>query len=164
MKSILLIRHAKSSWDAPHLPDFERPLNDRGIDSIRIMGELISKKREIISHFFASSAARAHATGSGLVQKIGQSNKDLSFHKELYHASVSDLLQFTCRISNEMHTVALVGHNPGLTDYFNYLVDNYIDNIPTCGIVKINLNIKEWKEVTKSCGRLEYFEFPKGQD
>ncbi len=162
MKVLYLIRHAKSSWGHTHLSDFERPLNDRGIESIQIIGDFFSRRQEKISHFFSSSAARAHATGKGIVGKMGLNQAVISYHQELYHASPLELLRFTCRITHELDTAAIIGHNPGLTDYCNYLCDADISNIPTCGVVKIIFETESWKEISKSSGRLEYFQFPKG--
>lgn len=164
MKSLFLIRHAKSSWAESHLTDFERPLNQRGIESIQTMGKLMVKKNVTIGHLFASSSARTHATALGLMSVMGINSPKVSFHEELYHASYRTLLKFTCSISNQLDNVALVGHNPGMTDYVNYLTDGYIDNIPTCGIIKINFKTDNWKEVSGGTGELEFFDFPKGVD
>ena len=164
MKTLFLIRHAKSSWTESHLSDFERPLNQRGIESLAIMGESLKEELLTIGHIFSSSAARAHATANGLAGKSGVNSSKISFHGDLYHASVRDLLKFTCAINNSIDVAAITGHNPGLTDYSNYLTDEYIDNIPTCGIVKINFNIANWQEVSTGTGRQEFFRFPKGED
>lgn len=164
MKSIFLVRHAKSSWANSQLSDFERPLNTRGVESIPLMSALLSSKGEKISHFFSSSAARAQATARGLMSDLNSPASHLSLHKELYLADIRTMLRFVNSISDELNNVALVGHNPGLTDFCNYLSGSYIDNIPTCGICKITFETDHWNMVSGDLGKLEFFEFPKGQE
>jgi len=160
MKTIFLFRHAKSDWNNPNLSDFERPLNKRGINDLPLMTDRLLKKNTPIEHLFSSSAARTMATSKGYASGLKLKSSQVSYHKQLYHASVRDLLHFVNEVNDHLSCIGLVGHNPGLTDFCDYLCDDAV-YMPTCSFIKIELDINGWKEVSASLGRLIYFEYPK---
>lgn len=160
MKTLFLLRHAKSDWNDSNLSDFERPLNNRGIHDLPLMAKLLRSYNENIQHLFSSSAARTTATALGYASGLHLNANQISYHKELYHASERDLLHFTNKISDQLDCIGLVGHNPGITDFCNYL-GGQAAFMTTCSIAKITLNINTWKEVSFENGKLEYYEYPK---
>ncbi len=160
MKKLYLIRHAKSSWDNPGLIDFDRPLNKRGNRDAPFMGNVLSEKNIKPEIVYSSPAKRAWKTAKEICKKINFPVEDIVKKESIYEASSNELLQIIQPIDEKVKTVMLFGHNPGLTSLQNFLCDKEIENIPTCGIVSIDLDCL-WKEVSKNSGKLEFFEYPK---
>lgn len=160
MKTLYLVRHAKSSWKNPELADFDRPLNKRGNRDAPFMGEVLSDKKVKPDFILSSPAKRAKKTAIEIAEKIGFPVKNISFDEEVYEASMNTLLALIKKLDERDKSVMIFGHNPGLTMLNNYLSDHYIDNIPTCGIVALQTD-KEWKEIGKNSFRFLFFEQPK---
>ncbi len=161
MKQLLVIRHAKSSWDNPDLVDHERPLNKRGLEDAPLMGSILKKKNLKIDKIFSSDALRAKQTIEMIAEEINFDQKSIEFTSELYHASRKELVQFLKNINDHFSTITIVGHNPGLTDLVHFLLEDFGEDLPTCAIVLIELKINSWTEVHANCGELKSFEFPK---
>lgn len=161
MKTLYLIRHAKSSWKYPELDDFERPLNKRGHRDAPIMGEFLIKINAIPDIIFSSPALRACTTARILAEKINYPLDQIQYSESLYISGISGILDFIHNIDDSKTSAAIVSHNPSLTQCANYLGNEQVSNIPTCGIFCLNLNIKKWKQIKEYCGELEFFEFPK---
>ena len=143
MKTLILIRHAKSSWKHPDLPDLLRPLNKRGQRDAPVMGGRLAK-REVEPDLIASSpATRAIATAEAMAQEIGYPEEDIRVDERLYEASAFDLLEIIQGLDNALEHVMLIGHNPGLTELANDLGCD-VDNIPTCGVVELQFDIGSW--------------------
>ncbi|MCB0401664.1 MAG: histidine phosphatase family protein [Flavobacteriales bacterium] len=161
MKTIYLIRHAKSDWGNPGLSDFNRPLNQRGKHDAPLMGQQLRSLHVKPDLMLSSSAKRALETVTAISKELGYPNHQIQFEENIYHASTRQLAQIITGLNDELDTVALVGHNPGLTYFSNYLTDDLIDNIVTCGIVKIELEIDRWQEIIEGIGRKIYYIYPK---
>jgi phosphohistidine phosphatase len=160
MKTIYLVRHAKSSWSNPGLSDFDRPLNKRGKRDAPFMGELLKEKKIKPELVLSSPAKRAKKTALEVTEKLKYPMKQIIFKEEMYEASDNELLKVIQKLDEEAKSVMLFAHNPGLTQLNNYLSDHYIDNIPTCGVVAIEFNCK-WSEIKKNSGKFLFFEYPK---
>jgi phosphohistidine phosphatase len=167
MKKLYLIRHAKSSWDNPEMADFDRPLNERGKKDAPRMGKRLKEKDLTPDIMISSPATRALDTCTAIAKVLRFHQEKIIVDKRLYHASEDQLLKVVQglkdRRGDEEEIVLLFGHNPGLTDFANELLNQNIDNIPTCGIVAAKLNIKNWKEAAFGCGEMEFFDFPKNK-
>jgi phosphohistidine phosphatase len=161
MKRLILMRHGKSSWDDPDLPDFHRPLNKRGKRDATVMARRLHDLQERPDLILASSAERAISTARIVADEIGFPKKKIVRRKVLYLASSGKLLDVLQTINNSINRVFLFGHNPGLTSLGNHLANLNIDNIPTCGFVCLNLAVESWADLSQGCGSLIYFEFPK---
>lgn len=159
MKTLYFCRHAKSDWSTS-LPDHERPLNDRGLQSIPVMAKVWQSHGDVPEKWVSSSAERALRTAQLMSNNFDQSVTIKVEHK-LYHADVKDWMELIAQLSNEKNNIALFGHNPGITDIVNYLSGSDIDNIPTCGLVKISFETDDWNAISKNSGMLEWFEVPK---
>ena len=160
MKTLYLVRHAKSSWSNPGLSDFDRPLNKRGQRDAPFMGELLREKKITPELVLSSPAKRTKKTALEIIEKLRYPTKKIIFKEEIYEASDNELLQFIQKLDEETKSAMLFAHNPGLTQLNNYLSDYYIDNIPTCGVVAIEFNCK-WSEIKKNIGKFLFFEYPK---
>lgn len=160
MKTLYLVRHAKSDWGDQSLADFDRPLNKRGKKDAPFMGEVLNDKEIMPDIIISSPAKRAKKTSIEIAEKLSYPLKKILFDEELYDASSKDILHIVKNIDEKFATALIFGHNPGLTLLNNYISNKYIDNIPTCGIVALNLEVK-WSEIDKySCKQL-FFEYPK---
>lgn len=168
MKTLYLIRHAKSSWDEPDLGDFERPLNKRGKKDAPNMAKRLKEKRVAPDFMISSPATRAFDTCKEFARILDYDKDKIKTDKRLYHADEDQILtvirELKDRERDEEEVVLLFGHNPGLTEFANSLLNESIDNIPTCGIVKAQLKIDRWKDAAFGCGELEFFDFPKSRN
>lgn len=157
MKTLYLIRHAKSSWKDP-VDDFERDLNKRGKKDLEFMPRLVKTKCKGVDLILASDAIRAKKTALAINEKF---DAPIKFDNSIYQSSFENLLQIVHNLSNEYHTLCLVGHNPGLNMLAEYLWGNYIENIPTFGIFGLEFKTNHWSEVNKATGENILFEYPK---
>jgi phosphohistidine phosphatase len=160
MKNLILIRHAKSSWKENNISDFKRPLNKRGERDAPFMGKLLKNKNIIPDLVISSPAVRAHQTAEIICEEAGIEKNKLHFDEDIYHANHDDILEVINSVEDDVNTLMIFGHNPGLTNLSNYLTGEYIDNIPTTGMVSLSF-AGNWPELKgKSC-RIEFFEYPK---
>ena len=160
MKTLYLVRHAKSYWGDQSLPDFERPLNKRGKRDAPFMGEVLRDKKVNPDLIICSPAKRTKKTAIEIAEKIGYAEKKILFDENLYEASSNTILGLIKKVDDKYESLMIFGHNPGLTLLNNHISDQYLDNIPTCGIVALQSD-KKWSEIGKnSCSHL-FFEYPK---
>lgn len=164
MRTLFLIRHAKSSWADPGMSDFDRPLNKRGKMNAPFMGKLLAKENILPDLIISSPAKRAITTAKKIAKEINYKNENILLNEKIYEASEKTLLKIINEISDKNKTVFMIGHNPGFTALLNYLTEENISNIPTCGIVEINFEIDSWKEVSNGMGKLVRFDYPKKFD
>ncbi len=162
MKKLILIRHAKSSWSNPALPDRERPLNKRGLRDAPLMAELISAECNAPDLILCSSSKRTRQTVEYFSDKWGLARNKINYKDGIYHASTDQLMHEIKRIDEDLNSVAIVGHNPGLT----FLVDELVrydapDNIPTCGIVILESDSDFWSSFDAARIRLIKYFYPK---
>src|SRR5215471_13645034 len=131
MKTLFLVRHAKSSRDDPALPDKERPLNDRGLRDAPRMGERLANQDVRPDLIMSSPAARALATAELIAKKLDYKRKDIVVDERLYAAHADELLEIVQELSDRLKDVMLFGHNPELTELANRL-SSKITDMPTC--------------------------------
>ena len=167
VKTLYIVRHAKSSWDDPGLDDFERPLNERGKRDAPRMGKRL-KEREIYPDLMISSPARrAFSTAKRIAKILGYKKEGIKTEKKLYHAGEEQILSVIKTLSDKFEVVMVIGHNPGLTEFVNTFKDDegqIIDNIPTCGIVAFEMKVDRWKDIGWANGKMIFFDFPKNQE
>ena len=161
MKRLILVRHAKSSWKDPQLPDFDRPLNKRGQHDAPMMGKRLAGRQCLPDLMISSPARRAITTAQEIAREIGYPKTRILIESSIYEATVSVLMSVLHDIDNSHDHVMLIGHNPGLTSLSYHLTDYPIDNIPTCGLVDIEFNVERWRDLTPAGGHLCLFDYPK---
>ena len=144
MKTLILIRHAKSSWKNPSVPDRARPLNKRGKRDAPVMGERLAERGVEVDRVISSPATRALATAEVITEEIGFPWEDIIVDERLYHADASELLEVIQGLDDYLDCVMCFGHNPGLRDFVNRLSPYYIDNVPTCGVVGLRFDVDTW--------------------
>jgi len=161
MKKLIIVRHAKSSWDFPELSDYDRPLNRRGKKNAPEMGRRLASRGILPDMIISSPAKRAAATAKRIAMEIGYSIKDIKKEPLFYHGSMNDIIKVVKSSSNKISTLMIFGHNPDLTSVTNSLTGSDIYNIPTCGIAEIDFDISAWNEIEKNIGTLVNFDYPK---
>jgi len=164
MKTLFLLRHAKSSWDHPEMRDFERPLADRGLKDIKTMGERFARQGRSVQCIISSPAVRAKTTALLFAREIGFPEDDISANPELYFAGAPMFLKAASLMDEEFQSAMLVGHNPAITEFVNDMCDADIDNIPTTGLVQLALPIEKWSQVKYGIAELVDFDYPKRED
>ena len=162
MKTLYLVRHAKSSWDFPQLDDFERPLNKRGKKDAPRMGQFLSQEGIKADLLLSSPAKRALKTAKKIAKELGYEKEEIHTDRSLYHAWPERLLKVLVELNDIHSTVMLFGHNPGLTEFGNELCGASIDNIPTAGVVGIEFDVNHWRDIGYKSGKLLFFYYPKG--
>lgn len=160
MKKLFIIRHAKSDWSNPFLSDFDRPLSKRGKTNAPFMGKLLKTKEIYPDLVLSSPAKRAKKTAQKIAKEIGFNKKEILFNENIYESSSNTLLNIIKSIDKKYNIVFLVGHNPGL-NMIAYNLIRFDDNIPTCGVLQIDLDIEYWNEISDYNSKLISFEYPK---
>ena len=163
MKTLYVIRHAKSSWDDEGLTDFDRPLNERGKRDAPAMGKRLKEKDVVPGMLLSSPAKRALSTAKRIAKAIGFEKDKIKTDERLYHADSDTILSVVQSIKDKHEVVFIFGHNPGLTDFVNALMNErqLIDNVPTCGVAAFSINVESWNDIKAGTGKLMFFDYPK---
>jgi len=160
LKTLILIRHAKSDWSDFSASDFDRGLNDRGKRDAPLMGQRLAARDIQPDAFIVSTACRAKATARLMAPALGFSFADIDWRDELYLASPSTMKSVIRYAADHVQALALLAHNPGITELANQLANADISNIPTCGVVTFELPVDHWSDAGSNA-RLLDFDYPK---
>jgi len=159
MKTLFIMRHAKSSWENSDLADFDRPLNKRGLQAAPLMGETIRKNWFQIDLIVSSPAERAKQTAM-LVKKAVQTQAGIEFDERIYEANTQTLLEVVAGLNENTQSVMLVGHNPGFENLVKVLTGK-IEPMPTAALAVIDLKTDKWSDVEAGSGSLRVLIRPK---
>ncbi len=160
MRSLFLIRHAKTSWKDPSQNDFYRILNDRGNRDAPIMAKRLLQKNIPIDAFISSPATRALATCQYFAKAFGRKNEDIIREPQLYHASSSTIFDVVKQVNDNYRSIAIFSHNPGITDFVNCLTEIKIDNMPTCAIFAVQVKTEKWEHLEDANKTFLFFDHP----
>lgn len=152
MKRLFLLRHAKSSWADPNLADFDRPLNERGIEEMRFIGEYVRNSGIAVGLIVSSPARRAVSTATHIREAAGLES-DVQLDEHIYEASPLALLRVVAGLSPETDSVLIVGHNPGFEGFIR-LLTGAAHPMPTAGLADISFEIEDWGQITPGSGKL----------
>lgn len=161
MKTLTIVRHAKSDWENDTLNDEYRPLNERGYMDARVMSKQIAKKIDKPDYWLTSPAIRAYSTAIIFANAFKFDADNIVIKQKIYEATIKNLNQIISSIPDNYKHVILFGHNPSLTNYFNEISDSYADNIPTCGTLHITSPANKWKEFSNSKLQNDFYLYPK---
>jgi len=159
MKTLYILRHAKSSWENANLSDFDRPLNGRGLETAPFMGELMKKNQFQPEMILSSPAKRAEQTAV-LVKGAAGFAAEIEFEERIYEASPARLLEIIRQQNNRFESVLLVGHNPGLENLIRALTGE-LQPMPTAALAVVDLETDKWSEINSSTGKLRTLIRPK---
>ena len=163
MKTLTLVRHAKSSWHDTNLSDRKRPLNKRGVRDAPIMGRRAVEAGIRPSLIVASPAVRAWTTAKIFATELGYPVEFLQREDDIYLASLDRLLDVVASQDAGFNNLMLFGHNPGLTDFANYLSPGLTNNLPTAGIVSVEFDRDDWLLFERPKTELVVYDYPKKQ-
>lgn len=161
MKTLILVRHAKSSRDDAGISDFERPLNERGRRDAPMMAQRLQRAGLKPGVLISSPALRAITTAHAFADVHGVAHEKISVQPRLYDASANDILRVLQAADDRAAEAWLFGHNPGISELAHRLAECAFDDMPTCACARIELKVKLWSELTPGCGRLTLFSYPK---
>ena len=161
MKTLLLVRHAKSSWDNADTGDIQRPLNDRGKRDAPAMAQRLIRTGVDIDRFVSSPAKRALQTAEAFRHAMAGKEGEIRVVPDLYHASPATFRLVIAGLDNDDRTVALFAHNPGITAFVNTLTNMRVDNMPTCSVFAVRSPVANWSDFLNSSPQYWFFDYPK---
>ena len=154
MKTLYLLRHAKSSWDDPNLKDFDRPLNQRGLKAAPKMGAWMRKQKVRPDVVMSSPALRAKQTTTMVAEAAGLAGVP-TFNEAIYEASAQKLFHLVASFENRVESAMMVGHNPGFEELLAALTGENT-RMPTAALACIELDIAKWSDLTAGEGQLKW--------
>jgi len=160
IKTLYLIRHAKSDWSDGSLSDFERGLKKRGYRDLDTISSYMSLQQLQPDLILSSLALRAQTTADQLARKIGYEGK-VHYMEELYSSRPETLMNVLTLQDDSYETIFLIGHNPELTEFANFLIEDNFAKFPTLGVLSILLDIDSWSDIAEKCGKVDFFIQPK---
>jgi len=159
MRTLYLLRHAKSSWKDETLRDFDRPLKGRGRKAAELIGQVLAEEKLGSALVISSPAVRARETTELVLESAGL-KVEPRFEERIYEADVRTLLALVRAIPDSSGVALLVGHNPGFENLLDYLTGD-ARQMPTAALAKIEFDVESWSEVSEESGRLEMFVTPR---
>ncbi|UPL48688.1 SixA phosphatase family protein [Hymenobacter sublimis] len=161
MKTLYLMRHAKSSWSFDDLTDKERPLNDRGRDDAPAMGQALAKRNIQLDLLLTSPSVRTLSTAALVAHELEYPAEKIQVVDSIYEATVPDLLNVVRQCPDSADSVLLVGHNPTITEFANILSPSSIPDMPTAAIVCLKFNCARWTEIDQTNAEYYFYDHPK---
>ena len=161
MKHLLLVRHAKSDWSDGSLADFDRPLNTRGKHDAPRMARLLARGGLTPTLLYSSPARRAYDTARLFADEFGIPENDISTDQSLYEASTSEILSAIRELPDDHDVVAVFSHNPGLTSATSRFAEEYVANVPTCGVAHVVAEVSSWGAFSETRAALRELYVPK---
>lgn len=144
MKRLILVRHAKSSWDHPELRDIDRPLNKRGLKAAPLMGSVLKERGYLPGVILISPSVRTRMTAQLLANELSFPEEEIQIVDSFYGASPGEVVAVINRLSDDIETAMLIGHNPTWTDLVNRLTGGSLGNLPTAGTVIVDFPVERW--------------------
>ena len=161
IKTLYLLRHAKSDWNDRTLSDFERPLNVRGAIQAPQIADVLAAKNNYPQAIISSPANRALSTAKIVAVQIGITENEIGSEKRIYEANILTLMYLLQETSDDIDCLLLVGHNPGMSGLVNTLSKQKAAPIPTCALIQLELEIDAWKDIAPECANLISIDVPK---
>jgi len=163
MKKLLLVRHAKSSWDDPSISDFDRPLNDRGKKDAPEMAKRLYEKKIKIDALVSSPAKRARQTCKHFAKELDFKKKNVVLEPRLYEATEGNFYEVVKSFKDKWDSVAIFSHNPGISSFANSLTKTKVDDMPTCSIFAVEIDVKKWKDFREAKKEFLFLDYPKNE-
>ncbi len=161
MKTLYIVRHAKSSWNYPHLSDDERPLLEKGKKRTKKVIDYLLEQRIKVDLIISSYAVRAFDTARILGNALNYPEDEIHISERMYYGSVTNIFNIFYDLSDKVKSLMIVGHNPTLTNFVNIFLNEKIDWLPTSGIVCIEFNAYKWDKISKAKKNIKFVITPK---
>ncbi len=156
-KTLLLMRHAKSSWAHDELADIERPLNKRGQRDAPLMGKKLIHLVGMPDRILCSPARRTRET----LQAMHLTTSDIHYESKIYEAFGSTLLDLIAHQPDTINTLLLIGHNPSISQLASRLAGSFLGDLPTCALIQLHINTSSWQQTPTASAQLVTHEYPK---
>ncbi|MEM1410816.1 MAG: histidine phosphatase family protein [Pseudomonadota bacterium] len=160
-KTLILVRHAKSSWKDASLADIDRPLNKRGRRNAPVMGRWLHEQGPGPDAVISSPANRALSTAQTIARELSFESEQIVIDEDLYFVGTDGMLRALERVDDRLGRVMMVGHNPVMTRLLNQLTGSDVWNMPTCAIAIIHFAMESWGLVDSTRGSLVAYQEPK---
>ena len=164
MKTLYLLRHAKSSWSFDELSDQERPLNDRGRDDAPVMGQALAKRRICPDIVVSSPAVRAMSTAVLVAREMQYPHDKIKVEPGIYGADTDDFLAIIKDLPDSAASALVVGHNPTITETANELSPSRLNEMPTAAVVCLRFECEHWAEVSKVNAEFYFYDYPRNAE
>ena len=161
MKTIYIVRHAKSSWENYSLSDHDRPLLEMGVRRTRRVADFLNSKEIKADLFISSTARRAFDTAKLIAESLGYPVDNIKTVKNLYLGSANAIFSELYGLPEKVKSVMIFGHNPAFTYFVNDFLDTTIENLPTTGTVSISFETDKWEEIDNVGFRVNFIVTPK---
>ncbi len=161
MKTLYLVRHAKSSWKFTDLQDIDRPLKRKGIQDAFLIAEKLAAQQILPQHFLSSPAVRAFETAKIFSDTLSYAKEKIEINTSVYNATVEELQTLLLNMDNAYNAIMIFGHDPSLTNFVAFLTKQSYEKIPTSGVVAIHFEIDNWNKISEQSGKIDFFIYPK---
>jgi phosphohistidine phosphatase len=161
MKTLFIVRHGKSSWDSPDLPDKKRLLLNKGINRTRKIGKYLADNDIKVDLIISSPAVRAYETAKIIASEIHYPTEKIEIIDSIYGSDEETILEIIENIPNDINSVMIFGHNPTFTHFSNYFLKEKLDWLPTSGMVSISFKTDNWNKIAKAKRKINFVLTPK---
>lgn len=161
MKTLYIMRHAKSSWKFEELSDHDRPLNKRGRNDAPLMGQELDANNVKLQLILSSPAVRALTTATLVARELNYDADDIAVDDRIYGASAEELLEIAQEAPAEVDTMMMVGHNESISEFANMLSPKHIASMPTAGVVALRFDCESWHDIKRDNAELLFYDTPK---
>ncbi len=161
MKTIYIVRHAKSSWDLTDLPDEQRPLMEKGKKRTKKVIDFLLHKNTTVDYIISSHAVRALETAKIIAHGLKYPIEDIKIDPHVYYSDGDGIFNQFFDLPDRYHSVMIVGHNPALTDFVNAFLKKPLDNLPTSGVVSVSFDTDLWEKIPLSRSTTNFVLIPK---
>jgi phosphohistidine phosphatase len=161
MKTLYILRHAKSSWEFDELSDHDRPLNKRGRSDAPLIGQELAARGVKPDLVISSPAVRAISTATLVSKEMGYDPDDILVEERVYGAGREDLLEVVQNAPAEADHLMLVGHNEALSEFANMVAPEHIASLPTAGVVALEFDCESWYDISRDNAKMLFYDFPK---
>jgi phosphohistidine phosphatase len=161
MKTIYIVRHAKSSWEKSDLPDEKRPLMEKGKKRTKKVIDYLHDQKVMVDYIISSHAVRALETAKILAHALKYPVDNIKIDSHIYYSSGDSIINQFYDLPDRYNSVMIVGHNPSLTDFVNQFLKEPLENLPTSGVVSISFDTDQWEKVPLAKRKTNFVLFPK---
>lgn len=161
MKTIYIVRHAKSSWNTTEIPDEQRPLMEKGKKKTKKVIDYLHDNHIKVDYIISSHAVRAYETAKILAHGLKYPSENIKIDSSIYYADGDAILNQFYDLPDRFDSVMIVGHNPSLTDFVNLFLISPIDNLPTSGVVSFSFDTGAWEKIPTARRKTNFILFPK---
>jgi phosphohistidine phosphatase len=161
MKTLYIMRHAKSSWKFEELSDHDRPLNKRGRTDAPMMGQELAANNTKLQLILSSPAVRALTTATLVARELNYNADGIAVDDRMYGASAQELLDIAREAPADVDSLLMVGHNESISEFANMLSPKHIASMPTAGVVALRFDCEGWQEIKRDNAELLFYDIPK---